>query len=219
MTSAAVQIFSGDKVSEELGRKELERMSEAWAEHQLGPMREQTRGERLREFIGMSSTHSTQRAERHQAVLGLADHLQEAMTAGNMVIAKRGEKVIGMIRVRPIENVGPNSPVRGQLFELGKAYVDPTERGAGVYSEMREQLVQHIVDQYPDAYIITGTKHDKVKVKNREDGWEEIGYDNYLRVLAQPEDDIQMDHDYHIKEGWTAFLRHPQPKQTGDYGT
>ena len=210
MMDTDIKINSGDSVRDELTNGDFQRLAEAWVEHQLGPLREQTLGERTRERIGLNSGHKTDRIQRQAFQQRVEDDLQESAHSGNMAIAKKDELVIGMVRVQPITHVGEHSPIEnGEIYELDKAYVNPKERRQGVYNRLRAELIRRMQAEHPNAIILSGTHNEMVKKNNRTEGWEEIGFDGYLRVHGYPEEVIEREIDEYKNNGWTAFIKMP----------
>lgn len=161
-------------------------------------------------FPQFSKTRKFQAEQREQFRQGLTEHLQEAIDRGDMVIARKNDKAIGMVRVCKLEKVAPNQFVDGDIYEIGKALVVPGERGKGVYRELRKQAIAHVREKYGDVPILAGTKTEGVKKLNREDGWTEIGFDNYLRIYGAPDDYIDSQKEDIQRKGWTAFLYIPK---------
>jgi len=231
-----IEIIGGDETKERLQPGELDRLVSLWMDETYQPVevpisrtRELVEGvlnglpigdklnsvvsgvrERLRNrFPQFSKTRKFQAEQREQFRLGLTQHLQEAIDRGDMVIARKDGKTIGMVRVYKLDKVAPNQFVNGDIYEIGKALVVPEERRKGIYRELRKQAIVHLREKHGDVPILAGTKTEGVKKLNREDGWVEIGFDNYLRIYGATDDHIDSRKQDIQRKGWTAFLYIP----------
>lgn len=236
MPSEDVEIIGGDETKKCLQPGELERLVGLWMDETYHPVNvpiSRTRitiegilnglpmgekltsvvsgvRERLRDhFPQFSRTRKFQYAQREQFRQGLTKHLQEAIDRGDMVIARKNGKAVGMVRVYKLDKVTPNKFVNGDIYEIGKALVIPEERGKGVYRKLRKQAIAHLREKYGDVPILAGTKTESVKKLNREDGWTEIGFENYLRIYGDTDNYIDSRKEDIQRKGWTAFLSIP----------
>ncbi len=211
MSSRSIQIISGDTVKSEMTETDLKTMAEAWTEHSRGPEKKEGWRERLSEIFSRGTSASAQQSiERKQFQRAIQDHFQEAIDHGDMIIAKDKGRVIGIVRIRKLDKIGKNSPVQSDVFELGKALVLTPERGKGVYTALRAEAIRHAQNKYGNVHLLSGTKNEHVKQLNRNDGWEEIGFSNYMRIHGYPEAVIAEDEAQLNAEGWTAFLHKPK---------
>lgn len=231
-----VEIIGGDETKERLQSGELDRLVGLWMDETYQPidapisrMRDLVEsvlnglpmGEKITSAVSgvrerlhdrlpqFSQTRKFQAEQREQFRQGLTKHLQEAIDRGDMVIARKNDKAIGMVRVYKLDKVALNRFVDGDIYEIGKALVVPEERGRGVYRELRKQAITRLRAKYGDVPILAGTKTGGVKKLNREDGWTEIGFENYLRIHGAPDDYIDSQKEDIEREGWTAFLYIP----------
>lgn len=231
-----VEIIVGDETKERFQLGELDRLVGLWMDETYNPVsapisrtRDLIEGvfnglpiggkltsvisgvcERLRNrFPQLSKTRTFQAEQREEFRKGLTQHLQEAIDRGDMVIARKNDKAIGMVRVYKLDKVAPNKFVDGDIYEIGKALVVPEERGRGVYRELRKQAITHLREKYGDVPILAGTKTEGVKKLNREDGWTEIGFENYLRIYGAPDNYIDSRKEDIQHKDWTAFLYIP----------
>lgn len=70
--------------------------------------------------------------------------------------------------------------------------------------------MEHIKRKYGKVAILTATKNEIVKKLIRGGSWEEIGYDNYLRIRGYDEDYVSARSDEAEEEGFTSFLFLPK---------
>lgn len=240
MPLADIEIIGGDGPKERLQRDELERLVELWMNETYQPVDVPIYGtrdlvesvlnglpmgkkltsvvygvhERLRDlFPQLSRTRKLQAEQREDSRKRLTEHLQESIDRGDMVIARKNNKAIGMVRVYKLDKVAPNNFVNGDIYEIGKALVIPEERRKGVYRELRKQAITHVREKYGDVPILAGTKTEAIKKLNHNDGWTEIGFDNYLRIYGAPDDYITSQKEDIQQKGWTAFLYIPNREQ------
>ncbi|MBI4235129.1 GNAT family N-acetyltransferase [Candidatus Peregrinibacteria bacterium] len=166
--------------------------------------------ERLRDrFPQFSKTRQFQAEQKEQSRASLIQHLQKAIDRGDMTIARKEGKAIGMVRVHKLDAVGSNQFIDGDVYEIGKALIVPEERGNGIYRALRKQAIANLRKKYGDVSILAGTKIEAIKKLNREDGWTEIGFDNYLRIHGTPEAYIDSRKENIQRKGGTAFLYIP----------
>ncbi len=235
-----IEIIGGDETKDRLRRDELDQLVKLWMTETYQPVyvpisriRDLAEGvlnglpmgkkltsvvsgvhERLRDlFPQFSTTRKLQSEQREDSRKMLTEHLQESIDRGDMVIARKNNKAIGMVRVYKLDKVAPNQFVNGDTYEIGKALVIPQERGKGVYRELRKQAIAHVREKYGDVPILAGTKTAATKKLNRKDGWTEIGFDNYLRIYGAPDDYIDSQKEDIQLKGWTAFLYIPNREQ------
>ncbi len=236
MSFEDIEIIGGNKTRERLQPGDLDRLVSLWMDETYQPidvpisrMRDLIEGvlnglpmgekltsvisgvrERLCDrFPQFSGTRKFQAEQKEQFRQQLTKHLQEAIARGDMVIAKKNDRAIGMVRVYKLDKVAPNEFVNGDIYEIGKALVALEERGKGVYRELRKQAIAHVRERYGDVPILAGTKTEGVKKINREDNWTEIGFDNYLRIHGASDDYVDSRKENIQRKGWTAFLYIP----------
>lgn len=142
----------------------------------------------------------------------LVDTLQKAIAEGDMFIARdqTSQRIIGMAKASKLEKVGENSPVQGEVVEIGKAFIVPDARGAGVYSQLRAQVIDHVKSKYPAATLLTGTKSEAVKHMSRKAGWEEIPYGDYMRMHGASEEGVALHEPRMQAQGWCGFICRPE---------
>jgi predicted GNAT family N-acyltransferase len=200
MSLENLEIIDGEAVKENLKSDELEKLVTVW--------------------LGESSPNvDTTALETHEQVAetlkkkekseSLTKHLKEVIDAGDMVIARVDGKIAGMVRVYDTGRAVTVQNVQHPFFEVGKALVMPEFRKQGIYKKLRAQSIANLRKKHGDVLILSGTKQDHVKKLNRDDGWMEIGFDDYMRIYGASEEEIQAEHEARIKKGWTAFLYVP----------
>lgn len=144
----------------------------------------------------------------------LIETLEKAIADGDMFIARDqdSQRIIGMAKASRLEKVGENSPVQGDVVEIGKAFIVPDVRGEGVYSQLRTQVINHVTSKYPKATLLTGTKNEAVKHMSRKAGWEEIPYGDYMRIHGASEEEVASHEKRMQAQGWCGFIYRPGVK-------
>ena len=144
----------------------------------------------------------------------LVDTLKEAIAQGDMFIARdeANQRIIGMVKASKLEKGGENSPVQGEVVEIGKAFIVPDARGAGIYSQLRTQVVDHVISKYPNATLLTGTKNEAVKHMSRKAGWREISYGDYMRIHGASEEEVALHEPRMQAQGACGFIYQPEAK-------
>lgn len=235
-----LEIITGDEVKECVGSEDLDHLVDLWMqetyEPNLLPVSKIRRKieyvlngipmgsrllavmlgirEHLRDrFPQFSKTRKIQAGQKEMYRKGLTEHLRQAIERGDMVIAKKGDKIVGMVRVYKLDHVAPNDFAEGNVFEIGKALIIPEERRKGIYRKIREQMIAHVRKKYGDVPILAGTKSESIKKLNRADGWIEIGFEEYMRIYGNPYDYIESAKDDIKQDGWTAFLYIPDKEK------
>jgi predicted GNAT family N-acyltransferase len=200
--------------SAKLSQLELQEMA-AWVIEEARPKdgdpRSHTR-KRLRDVMSkfgvgrsalrrFSTTHKKQKAwlsERRGEFEFKFKDLAEANERGDLILERKNGKVVSFVILKPLRTVGENSHVSGEVFELGRAFTVPEERGNGHYSRVRVAAIAHAKNQHPEASLITATDVEHVKNMNRRDDWQEISMSDFLRIY----DDEPADWP-----GWCGFYK------------
>lgn len=237
METQNYEIFEGNEVMEELTDEDLDVLVDLWTREKFDPsgtylklprkikifLSKEKAGRNLfrisSEIYGkihrILSTKKYRKfySERENEFKNeFKKELQELIGKEDLIIAKKGQKVVGMVRVAKQGHIKPNKFTNLPVYELGRALVVPEERNKGVYKQLRAKAINHLRKKYGDVPILTGTKNESVKKMNRADGWKEIGFDEYLRLHGTPEEYIKQAGKGLEKEGWTAFLFIPNTK-------
>ncbi len=195
-----LEIIGGEEVRKNLNPGDLENLVNVWM-NETSPQVEAN---------ALETHEAIQEAlDRKGKSDSLIDHLRESIDKGDMIIARVDGKIAGMVRVYDTGRKTKVKDVEYPFFEIGKALVLPEFRNQGIYKKLRAQSIHHLREKAGDVLILTGTKSDYVKKIARDDGWEEIGFDNYLRIYGANEESIEAKHEERIKKDWTAFLHIP----------
>lgn len=207
-----LEVIEGETVKKQLKPHELDALVDLWVEETFEPIDAYV--DQTKIAVGHALYDHIQLQAKTRYKTGLREHLQEIIEKGDMVIARREGRVIGMVRVMKLDRVGANKFVNGDVYEIGKGLIIPEERGKGVYSKIRQQVVAHLRAKYGDVPILAGTKTEATKKVNRKDRWQEIGFEEYMRIHGAPDDYIESQRDWIKEKGWTAFLYIPNKKET-----
>lgn len=243
MVSEKVEIIGNEEIKSQVKPEDLDPLIHGWMEEMYQPIQVPRTGiralvdrainsipsdtarsavmevrEGLRDrFPGLSETRSAAPLLKAQSRHFLERDLDSSLSNGDMVVAKRDGEVVSMVRFFPF-TAGKNSYVEGDMVELGKGFTLPEARRKGIYREVREQAISNIKAKYGDVPILTATKTDAIKKLNRaavltQTGWQEISFEDYLRIKGDSEYSIDLRKPDIIEKGWTAFLYIP-PKDT-----
>lgn len=222
MPQETIEILNGKETKKHLtfNPQELERLVDAWMEETNPPVEipisefrhlasYALRGTPIGDYIASKIIKERQRRERAEEKRELIDHLGDELNSQHMVIARMNGRAVGMVRVRKLYVVG-SKVVYGDIFEIGKGITLPEIRGRGVYRQMSDLVIEQLRKWYGAVTILTGTKNETIKAMRRKDGWQEIGFEEYMRIWDYKEDDIASCRDDIQQKGWTAFLYTPQ---------
>ncbi|PKL36739.1 hypothetical protein CVV38_02450 [Candidatus Peregrinibacteria bacterium HGW-Peregrinibacteria-1] len=237
MSLDGLEILEGEDVKRRLSSEDLRRFVVLWVHETFVPM-EKAVSPRLQKFLdfvgelpqggkvlslvkatrdkvserfpGLSSQKNSNDYQRFTYIEQYSSYLEEMIANGDVVVACRDGRPVSMVRVTKLSGAVKSDLYSGELYEIGKALTVPEERGKGIYRRVRQQAIDHLRTKYGDVAILTGTKNEGVKKLNREDGWREIGFDNYLKLHGAPPDYIAKQRAENAKEGWTAFLYVPE---------
>jgi GNAT superfamily N-acetyltransferase len=195
-----LEIIEGEAVKDNLQAEELKKLATVFLE-ESSPTVDTTTFE----------THEqvAETLKKENKLESLTKHLREVIDAGDMVIARVDGKIAGMVRVYDTGRVLNIKNMEYPFFEIGKALVLPEFRKQGIYTKLRAQSIANLREKSGDVLILSGTRQEHVKKLNRDDGWDEIGFDNYLRIYGATEEEIRAEHESRMKKGWTAFLHIP----------
>lgn len=213
MPREEIEIIGGNGVKEDLKPGELDTLVDIWFQEMDKPVdapiseTRQLVGDVLEENSAERKLAEAQwKKERRPQ---LVEDLREAMKRGDMTIARKNGKIVGMVRVMELQKEihwhAPNEAIEGRVFEIGKALTIPEAQGQGIYKTVREQAIANLKEKYGDVSILAATQNDAIKKLHRKDGWEEIGFEGYLRIHGAPDEYIKSRKD-EGKKGWTAFL-------------
>ena len=98
----------------------------------------------------------------------------------------------------PVTTLSENPHVSGEVYELGRAFTVPDERGKGYYSRVRKSAIAHACLNHPGVTLITSTDKEQVQSMNRKDKWTEISMADFLQIYGdEPQD----------RPGWTGFYK------------
>lgn len=86
-------------------------------------------------------------AESVDPAHGLTNEMCEFRDQGNTIVAKDGNKTVGMIGFEE----HPNSPSGERIFEIRRTTVLPEYRGRGIGRALRERLMRHL----PSAILLS----------------------------------------------------------------
>ena len=197
-----LEIIGGNDVLNQLKPRDLDVLVDLWVEETFEPVDLPVSQTRASVGEVLDDHEKFQIALKARSKADLRQHLEDVLAQGNMVIAKKDGRVIGMVRVMKLDR-------DGDIFEIGKGLVVPEERGKGVYAKVREHAIAQLRAKYGDVSILAGTKTEATKRLNRNDGWQEIGFAEYLRIHGAPDDYIESQKDDIKNKGWTAFLYVP----------
>jgi len=122
------------------------------------------------------------------------------------------QRIIGMVKASKLEKVGENSPIQGEVVEIGKAFIVPDARGAGIYGQLRTQVIDHVQSKYPNATLLTGTKSEIVKHMSSKAGWKEIPYGDFMRIRGASEEEVAWYEPSMQAQGACGFIYQPKAK-------
>lgn len=144
----------------------------------------------------------------------LVDTLEAAIAQGDMFIARDQDTqaIIGMVKACKLEPVDANSPVQGEVVEIGKAFVVPALRGKGVYRQLRTQVIDHILRKYPNATLLTATKSEAIKHMSTQAGWTEMTFGDFMRIHGADEEQVASYEPSMRAQGWCGFTYKPEVK-------
>lgn len=195
-----LEIEDGEKLRANLKDEELEGLVGAWMEY-LHPEVEGT---------VMETSESVKMAlARKEDSDFLVSHLKEAVLRGDMVVARMGGEVAGMVRAFHVTTSHVND-VDWPILEIGKALVMPKFRKQGIYRKINAKLISNLREKYGDVILLAGTKQEHVKTMHRAEGWVEIDFAVYQKLHGYPEEEIAAQYESRMKDGWTAFLYIPK---------
>ncbi len=205
-----IEIIGGNEVKEDLKPGELDELVDIWFQEMDKPVdapiseTRQLVGGVLEENSAESELAEDQRKKERRA--HLMEDLHGALNRGDMTIARKNDKVVGMVRVMEITWAAQDDLIVGKVFEIGKALTIPEVQGQGIYKIVREQAIANLREKYGDVSILAATQNDAIKKLHRKDGWKEIGFERYLRIHGAPDEYIKSRKDKDSEDGWTAFL-------------
>ena len=214
MPREEIEIIGGNGVKEDLKPGELDTLVDIWFQEMDKPV--DTPISETRQLVGGVLEENS--AERQLAEAQwkkerrpqLVEDLREAMKRGDMTIARKNGKVVGMVRVVEIYQTVHSDLIEGRIFEIGKALTIPEVQGQGIYKVVSEQAIANLRKKYGDVSILAGTKNDIIKKMYVRDGWREISFGGYLHIYGAPDEYIKSRKDKDDKDGWTAFLYTPR---------
>lgn len=200
--------------AESLSESELQEMAEWLVEESRpkeGDPRSHTR-KRLRAVLAdydigqaalrrFSFTHKKQEAwlnERRGEYEFKFKDLIEANERGDLIVERKNGKVVSFVILKPVITLGENPHVSGEVYELGRAFTVPEERGKGHYSRVRASAIAHAHLNYPGGTLITATDKEQVKSMNRKGKWTEISMADFLQIYGDEPQNWP---------GWSGFYK------------
>jgi len=208
------EIIKGDKVKNYLNADDLDKLSDLFVNEVFPSVKIKVSETKVSvvnvlKRKGENINLREKIKSRRQYKEGTRSHLKEVLEKGNMVIAKKGDRVIGMVRIYKLENPKPNELVNGDIFEIGKAFVVPEERMKGIGTKIWQQAIAMLKSKYGNKPILAGTDQDPIKKICQKDGWREISFGEYLKIRGTPDEQIAPPNVYQ-QSGLTAFLYIPK---------
>lgn len=127
-----------------------------------------------------------------------------ALENNNTIVLKKGNTIEGLARLT-LKGAKDGHPI----FEIENLYIEPASRGQGTSKDLRTRLLQYLSKKYPDAYVVSCTRQQRVKsvydaLVSRGIA-EDIGHGTYLRQYTTEEisdEDIARE----VIEGWKAYM-------------
>jgi GNAT superfamily N-acetyltransferase len=152
MRTEDFEIVEGDAVKERLKPVQFEALLDAWVDEHFQPI-DSPVSEIRRTIESISPLFAgfgrliRQKGEwKQRAELKgyIREIVEKSIEEGTMVVAEKDGRILGMIKVSRLKEVGENNLVRGDVFEMGKAFTIPEARGQGIYRQLRAAMIRRV---------------------------------------------------------------------------
>jgi hypothetical protein len=127
----------------------------------------------------------------------IKEFLNESIGKGDVVVARIDGELAGAAFINQLND---------DVVEINKGIVLPKFREKGIYKRIREMAITRIAEKYPNVKVLSCTKSEIIKKMSRNEGWSEIGMEEYYRLHKVPEYVIEQRKEKLAKEGWTAYM-------------
>ena len=163
-------------------------------------------GERHRIALALEDTSEASRIIEIDPAHGPIKHMCKLRDQGNTIIAKDGEKTVGMIGFQEY----PRTPGGQRIFEIRRTTVLNDYRGGGIGRMLRESMIQRLEEIDSDAILLSRIHQDNEINRNLAESTQftKISYEE-TRGLGIPEDWIQENKT----TGYEYFVFDPRNKK------
>lgn len=120
--------------------------------------------------------------------------LQTLQIPAQLSVATLNGKAVGILGYEKTAGQMPShtpGDTPRDVYELYRASTLPAYQKKGIYSALKDHVLQEIKQKYPHALVLSTTKNDTVKKQNRERGYTPIPTETLLRLHGWTEEEIE----------------------------